>query len=77
MIFAVFDVLSRASAVALSTVLRTTSLSYGNTQTSGTHRTETPGPIMMKLCTLDYVAPKTLSAKIGEDRLAGGFSTNG
>jgi predicted RNase H-related nuclease YkuK (DUF458 family) len=30
------------SALALSTVLRTTSLSYGNMPFSGTHRTKTP-----------------------------------
>jgi hypothetical protein len=30
----------------------------------------------MKLGTFDFVAPKTSIAKIGEDRVAEGFSTN-
>jgi hypothetical protein len=43
----------------------------------GTHRTETPPPIIMKLCTVNYVALKTFSAKIDIDRLAGSFSPYG
>jgi hypothetical protein len=39
---------SRASAAALSTVLRTTTLSYGNMPFSGTCPPETPQPIKMK-----------------------------
>jgi hypothetical protein len=45
---------SRASAAALSTLLRTTTLSYGNTQFSGTCPAETPKPIKMKFCVIDY-----------------------
>jgi hypothetical protein len=43
----------------------------------GTHRTDTPLSIKTKLCTVNYVAIKTPTKKIGKDRLAGGFSTNG
>jgi hypothetical protein len=48
-------ILSRASAAALSTVLRTTSLSYGKIRFSGICPAETPQLIAMKLCTNDYV----------------------
>jgi hypothetical protein len=39
--------ISRASALALSAVLRTTSLSYRNMPFSGIHRTNTPWPIVL------------------------------
>jgi hypothetical protein len=57
--------LSRASAAALSTVSRTTTLSYGNMRFSGTCPAETPQLIKMKFCTIYYVArlcnvPKTV-----------------
>ena len=41
---------SRASAAALSNVLRTTTLSYGKMRFSGTCPAETPEPIIMKFC---------------------------
>jgi hypothetical protein len=43
----------------------------------GTHRTEIPGPIKTKLRTADLIDPQSISAKIGEDRMARDFSTNG
>jgi hypothetical protein len=62
------------SALALSTVLRTTSLSYGNMPFSGTHPTKTPWPIVLKFCTVDYVGETTKHAKNGYNRLARGGS---
>jgi hypothetical protein len=47
---------SRASAAALSTVLRTTMLSYRNIRFSGTSQIETFQPIVTKLCTMNYVS---------------------
>ena len=67
---------SRASAAALSTVLRTTTLSYGNMRFSGTCPAETPQPIKMKFCTIDYVGELTRCAKNGWNRLAGGGPTD-
>jgi hypothetical protein len=46
--------ISRASAAALSIVLRKTMLSYGNMRFSGTSLTKTPKPINMKFCTIDH-----------------------
>jgi hypothetical protein len=51
--------ISRASAAALSTVLRTTMLSYGNMRFSGTCPAETPQQIKMKFCKIDYVGEVT------------------
>ena len=68
--------LSRASAAALSTVLRTTTLSYGNMRFSGIHPAETPEPIKMKFCKIDYVGELTRCAKNGCNRLAGGGPTD-
>jgi hypothetical protein len=62
------------SALALSTVLRTTSLSYGNMPFSGTHPTKTPWPIVLKFCTIDYVGETTKPAKNDWNRLARGGS---
>ena len=62
---------SRASAAALSTVLRTTTLSYGNMRFSGIRPAETPQPIKMKFCKIDYVGELTRCAKNGWNRLAG------
>jgi hypothetical protein len=70
------EILSRASAAALSTVLRTTTLSYGNMPFSGTCPAETPQPIMIKFCTIDYVGDVTRYAKNGCNRLAGGGPTD-
>ena len=56
---------SRASAAALSTVLRTTTLSYGNMRFSGTCPAETPQPIKMKFCTIHYVGELTRYAENG------------
>jgi hypothetical protein len=53
------------SALALSTVLRTTSLSYGNMPFSGTHPTKTTWPIVLKFCTIDYVGETDKPAKNG------------
>ena len=68
--------LSRASAAALSTVLRTTTLSYGNMRFSGIRPAETPQPIKMKFCKIDYVGELTRCAKNGCNRLAGGGPTH-
>jgi hypothetical protein len=49
---------SRASAAALSAVLRTTHAflwKYTNIRFSGNCQTETPQPISMKFCIIDYV----------------------
>jgi hypothetical protein len=62
------------SALALSTVLRTTSLSYGNMPFSGTHPTKTPWPIVLKFCTIDYVGETTKRAKNGYNRMGRGGS---
>jgi hypothetical protein len=62
------------SALALSTVLRTTSLSYGNMPFSGNHPTKTPWPIVLKFCTVDYVGETIKHAKNGYNRLARGGS---
>jgi hypothetical protein len=67
---------SRASAAALSTVLRTTTLSYGNMRFSGNCPAETPQPIKMKFSTIDYVDEITRCAKNGCNRLAGGGPTD-
>ena len=68
--------ISRASTEALSTVLRTTTLSYGNTRFSGACPAETPQPMKMKFCTIDYVGEVTRCAKNGCNRLAGGGPTD-
>ena len=67
-------VLSRASAAALCTVLRTTSLSEGNIRLLGVRQTETPWPIKTKSCTIDYVGKITKYAKNGWNRFSGGCS---
>ena len=67
---------SRASAAALSTVLRTTTLSYGNMRFSAIRPAETPQPIKMKFCTIDYVGELTRCAKNDCNRLAGGGPTD-
>jgi hypothetical protein len=69
-----WDACITCSALALSTVLRTTSLSYGNMPFSGTHPTKTPWPIVLKFCTVDYVGETTKHAKNGYNRLARGAS---
>jgi hypothetical protein len=68
--------ISSASAVALSTVLRMTTLSYGNMRFSGTCPAETPHPIEMKFCTIDYVGDIMRFAKNGCNGLAGGGPTD-
>jgi hypothetical protein len=57
--------IARSSAAALSTVLRTTTLSYGNMRFSGTCPAETAQPIKMQFCTIHYVGEITQCAKIG------------
>jgi len=47
------------SAVALSRVLRTALVPYGNMLTSTSHSSETSQVIRMKLCTFDYVRETT------------------
>jgi hypothetical protein len=59
-----------------STVLRTPTLSYGNVRFSGTCPAETPQPIKMKFCTIDYVGEVTRYAKNGWNRLARGGPTD-
>jgi hypothetical protein len=46
--------------------------SYGNMRFSGTHRTKTPWPIVLKIFTVDYVGETTKPAKDGYNRLARG-----
>jgi hypothetical protein len=48
--------LSHANAAALSTVLSTATLSYGNMRFSGIYPAEIPQPIKMKFCTIDNVS---------------------
>ena len=67
---------SLASAAALSTVLRTTTLSYGNMRFSGTRSAETPQPIKTKFPTIDKVGKLTRCTKNGCNRLAGGGPTD-
>ena len=57
-------------------MLRTTTLSYGNMPFSGTCPAETPQPIKMKFCMIDYVGELTRCAKNGYHRLAGGGPTD-
>jgi hypothetical protein len=68
--------ISRASAAALSTVLRTNTLSYANMRFSATCPAETPQPIQMKFCMIDYVGEVTRCAENGCNRLAGGGPTD-
>jgi hypothetical protein len=65
---------SRASAVTLSTVLRITTLSYGNMRFSGTCPAETL--IKLKFCTIAYIGKFTRCAKNGWNRLTGGGPTD-
>jgi hypothetical protein len=67
---------SRTSAAELSTVLRTTTLSYGNMRFSGTCPAETPQPTKMKFCTINYVGEITRFAKNDWNQLAGGGPTD-
>jgi len=54
------------SAAALSRVLRTALVPYGNMETSTPHRSETSQVITtMKLCTFDYVRETNTCAKFG------------
>jgi hypothetical protein len=69
-------VFSRASTAALSTMLRTTTLSYGNMPFSGTCPAETPQPIKMKFCTIDNAGKVTRCTKNGWNRLAWGGPTD-
>jgi hypothetical protein len=55
---------SRASAAALSTVLRMTTLSYGNMRFSGTCPAETLKPMKIKFRMIDYVGEVTRCAKM-------------
>ena len=43
---------------------------------SGTYPAETPQPIKMKFCTIDYVGELTRCAKISWNQLAGGDYTD-
>jgi hypothetical protein len=65
----------QARHAALSTVLRTTTFSYGNMRFSGTCPAETPQPIKMKFCTIDYVGEVTQCANNNCNQLAGGGPT--
>jgi len=53
------------SAVALSRVLRTALVPYGNMETSTPHSSKTPQVITMKLCTFEYVCETNTCAKFG------------
>jgi hypothetical protein len=65
----------RASAAALSTVLRMTTLYYGNMRFSGTCPAETPRPIRMKFCMIDFLSEATQFVKKCWNVLAGGGPT--
>jgi len=64
------------SAVALSRVLRTALVLYGNMETSTPHSTETSQAITMKLCTFDHVRKTNTCAKCGWNPPARGYSTH-
>jgi len=53
------------SAVALSRVLRTALVPYGNMETSTPHSSETSQVITMKFCTFDNVREKNTCTKFG------------
>jgi len=63
-------------AVALSRVLRTALVPYGNMETSTPHSSETSQVITMKLCTFDYVRETNTFAKFGWKPRARGRSTH-
>jgi len=64
------------SAVALSRVLRTTLVPYGNMETSTPHSYETSQVITMKLCVFDHVRETNPFAKFGWNPPARGCSTH-
>jgi hypothetical protein len=67
---------SRASAAALSTVLRTTKPSLGSVRFLGTCPAETPQPIKMKFRTIDNIGQVARFTKNGWNRLADGGPTD-
>jgi len=64
------------SAVALSGVLRTALVPYGNMETSTPHSSETSQVITMKQCTFDNVRETNTCAMFGWNPPARGRSTN-
>jgi hypothetical protein len=64
------DLSSRASAAALSSVLKSTTRSCRNMRFSGICPAEAPQPIIMKFYTIDKVGKVTRCAKNGWNRLA-------
>jgi len=64
------------SAMALSRVLRTALVPYGNIETSTPYSFETSQGITMKLCRFDYVCKTNTCAKFGCNPPARGRSTN-
>jgi len=64
------------SAVALSRVLRTALVPYGNMEYSTPHSSETSQVMTMKLCTFDYVRETNTCAKFGWNPPARGRSTH-
>jgi hypothetical protein len=68
--------LSRANAAALSAVIKTTTLSYGNMRFSGTCPAETAEPIKMKFCMVNNVGKITRCTENGCNRFTGGGPTD-
>jgi len=64
------------SAVALSRVLRTALVPYGNIETSAPRSFETSQVITTKLCTFNYVCETYTCAKFGWNPLARSRSTH-
>jgi len=60
-----------------SPVLTATSLSYGKSKNSTSHRIKTPDSIEIKFGTVDYVGEGTRHAKFYANPYKGGFSANG
>jgi len=71
-----FSVAITCSAVALSRVLRTALVPYGNMETSTPHSSETTQVISMKLCTFDYVRETNTCAEFGWNPPTVGRSTH-
>jgi len=69
-----YDHLQRG--IALSRVLRTALVPYGNMETSTPHSSETSQVITMKLCMFDYVRETNTCAKFGWNPPTRGRSTH-
>jgi len=70
------EVIINCSAVALSRLLRTALVPYGNMETSTPHSSETSQVITRKLCMFDYIRETKTFAKFGWNPPARGRSTH-